>query len=90
MHFHLLVFGQPVPAGTAAGYGDLVQIHAVPADPDNERELARARIAGPTYYLLRPDGYIGLAGTELDAGAVSRYLAGRHLHAVRGHGVPRR
>ncbi|MEZ5446501.1 MAG: FAD-dependent monooxygenase [Gammaproteobacteria bacterium] len=89
LHFHLLVFGQPLPAGTAAGYADLVQIHAVPADADNERELARAGIAGPTYYLLRPDGYIGLAGTELDAGAVSRYLAGRHLHAVRGDGVPR-
>lgn len=90
LYFHLLVFGQPVPAGTAAGYGDLVQIHAVPADTDNEKELVRARIAGPAYYLLRPDGYIGLAGTELDAGAVSRYLAGRHLHAVRGNGVPRR
>lgn len=82
MRFHLLVFGQPVPAGTAAGYGDLVQVHAVPADPDNTRALARAGIAAPACYLLRPDGYIGLAGTELDAGAVSRYLAGP-LHARR-------
>lgn len=89
LHFHLLVFGQPVPAGTAAGYADLVQIHAVPADADNERELARARIAGPAYYLLRPDGYVGLAGTELDTGAVSGYLAGRHLRAVRDGGVAR-
>lgn len=82
MRFHLLVFGQPVPARTAAGYDDLLQIHAVPADPDNSRELARAGIAEPAYYLLRPDGYIGLAGTEFDAGAVSRYLAGP-LHARR-------
>jgi len=40
-----------------------------------QRELSRVRIPNPAFYLLRPDGYIGLCGTRLDAKTVSRYLA---------------
>lgn len=77
--FNLIVIGQPAPSETAPGLGGMLRTHVVPDDPANQRELARARIPGPSFYLLRPDGHIGLAGTRLEAGAVTRYLSERHI-----------
>jgi hypothetical protein len=57
----------------------MVRVHPIPDDPANGRELARAQIRGPAFYLLRPDGHVGLAGARLDAGAVGRYLLERHI-----------
>ena len=51
--------------------------HRVADDPVNEKELTRARIPSPSFYLLRPDGHIGLAGKRLNAPALKRYLSGR-------------
>lgn len=77
--FHLLVFGQAAPSSSLGG---LVQMHIVPQDAANDTELARAHIAGPSFYLLRPDGHVGLCGAECDAGAVAKYLAERgHVRA---------
>ncbi len=75
--FALLVFGQAAPPGGIAELGDQVRIHEVPSDSANDRELARVRIPWPSFYLLRPDGHVGLAGVQLDAGAVSRYISAR-------------
>jgi 2-polyprenyl-6-methoxyphenol hydroxylase-like FAD-dependent oxidoreductase len=77
--FNLIVIGQPAPAEVAHGLGDLVRTHVVLADPTNEDELARAGVSGPAFYMLRPDGHIALAGARLEAGAVTRYLADRHI-----------
>jgi len=49
----------------------------IPDDPANDRELARVRIPRPSFYLLRPDGHVGLSGDRLDAAAVTRYLSER-------------
>jgi 2-polyprenyl-6-methoxyphenol hydroxylase-like FAD-dependent oxidoreductase len=76
--FTLIVIGQAAPRDGLPGFGDLLRRLAVPSDPANDRELARARIARPAFYLLRPDGYVGLAGTRLDAATVARYVA-EHL-----------
>jgi len=82
MHFNLIVIGQPAPGALAVG--DLVRIHEIPADPHNARELARARIPQPSFYLLRPDGHIGLCGARLDFTMVKRYVADRlRITAVR-------
>jgi 2-polyprenyl-6-methoxyphenol hydroxylase-like FAD-dependent oxidoreductase len=82
--FNLIVIGQPSPAEGAIGLGDLCRIHAIPADPINDAELARAQLPQPSFYLLRPDGHVGLCGARLEAGAVERY-ASEHLHLrVRG------
>jgi 2-polyprenyl-6-methoxyphenol hydroxylase-like FAD-dependent oxidoreductase len=78
-HFNLIVIGQPAPVGLAPGLGDLLRIHVLPADPVNDAELARAQIPQPSFYLLRPDGHVGLCGPRLEAGAVRRYLSER-LH----------
>ena len=77
--FNLLVIGQPLPAVEDAGLDDLLSVYALPHDPANAAELARVGISGPAFYLLRPDGYIGLAGTRLEAGMVSGYLAQHRL-----------
>jgi len=70
--YKLLVFGQPVPPEGATG---LLSVHAIPDDAHNAKELARAQIPAVSFYLLRPDGHVGLAGTRLEPGAVARYLA---------------
>ena len=77
--FNLIVIGQPSPPADVPGLGDLLRILAIPSDPANDAELARAQIPQPSFYLLRPDGHVGLAGTRLDAAAVTRYVSER-LH----------
>ena len=86
--FSLVVMGQPAPAEGALGHGDLLRVHAIPDDPANAGELAGAQITGPAFYLVRPDGYIGLAGTRLDAGVVERYFAEHHIRGSAGSGKP--
>ena len=74
--FTLVVIGQPAPPAVPA-LGDLLRTLVVPGDPANDRELARVGIPRQTFYLLRPDGHVGLAGSRPDAGAVTRYLSER-------------
>jgi hypothetical protein len=75
--FTLIVVGQPLPSGKVPGLGDLLNVLVVPDDPDNDREVTRVHIPRPAFYLLRPDGHVGLAGVRLDLAAVTRYLAQR-------------
>jgi len=77
--FNLIVIGQASPPGGVAKLGDLLRIHEAPNDSANDRELARGRIPRPSFFLLRPDGHVGLAGTRLDAAAATRYISER-LH----------
>jgi len=73
--FALILIAQPPPPDSAPRFGDRLRVYAVPADPANAAELARARIPSPSFYLLRPDGHVGLCGARLDPDAVERYLA---------------
>ncbi len=75
--FSLIVIGQLVPSQEAIGLGDLLNIHAISADPVNEVELARAQIPQPSFYLVRPDGHVGLCGGRLEVAAVARYASER-------------
>ena len=72
--FNLVLIGQPAPARGANGLGDLLRVTTIPSDSRNERELARSRLRGPSFYLLRPDGHVGLAGGRLDVVAIYDYL----------------
>jgi 2-polyprenyl-6-methoxyphenol hydroxylase-like FAD-dependent oxidoreductase len=76
MRFNLVVIGQPAPSEQL---GELVSIHRIPDDAHNVQELAGARIPKQAFYLLRPDGHVGLAGTRLEPGAVARYLSESHI-----------
>lgn len=75
--FNLVLIGQPAAAGELANHAGLVRVHEVPGHPVNAEALRRARIESPSFFLLRPDGHIGLAGTRFDGAAVNRYLAER-------------
>lgn len=68
------------------GGNDLVLLHEIPDNPFNDQELTRARIPKLSFWLLRPDGHIGLAGTRFEPAALNRYLAERvALHASGPH-----
>ena len=76
-HFHLLVIGQEAPSKESLAHRDLLRVHVGPDDAHNRDELAQLGIAGPAFYLLRPDGHVGLSGAALDTGAIRRYLSER-------------
>lgn len=73
MRYNLLIAG--LAAGGVPAESEYFRVHLVAADPGNDAELARHGIRGPAFYLLRPDGHVGLAGGPLDLEAVKRYLA---------------
>jgi 2-polyprenyl-6-methoxyphenol hydroxylase-like FAD-dependent oxidoreductase len=76
--FNLLVFGAPsIPPAIEDEFGDLLHVHAIPQGPDNDAELARAGVPQPSFYLLRPDGHVGLCGPRLEVAALERYLSGQ-------------
>ena len=82
--FNLVVIGQPAPAASALPLGPLLRVQLVPADPANDVELARARVPRTSFYLLRPDGHVGLCGVRCDAAAVAGYLSERAAMATPG------
>jgi hypothetical protein len=78
--FNLLLIGQPsVSAGALGDLEEFVRVHAIPADLANEAELARVKVPQPSFYLLRPDGHVGLCGARIDVAAIKRYL-GEQAH----------
>lgn len=78
-HFNLLFFGQLPISEDGMGFGDLLRIHVVPGDLANDAELVRAQVPKPSFYLIRPDGYVGLCGTRMEAEDVRSYIS-QHLH----------
>jgi 2-polyprenyl-6-methoxyphenol hydroxylase-like FAD-dependent oxidoreductase len=86
--FNLIVIGQPAPAAESVGLGDLLRVHAIAFDEDNARVLSTVSIDAPAFYLLRPDGHIGLAGTHVDAATVARWLRDSHVHIERASHQP--
>ena len=75
--FNLIVIGDPPLPAIPPELDGLLVYHRVLDDPANDRELERVRIPKPSFYLLRPDGHIGLAGTKLDTALLGRYVEGR-------------
>jgi 2-polyprenyl-6-methoxyphenol hydroxylase-like FAD-dependent oxidoreductase len=71
--FTLLLFGQDAPADASLHFEGRLRIIRVPADPDNDHEAARLHIPLPSFYLLRPDGHVLLAG--VNPGALSVILS---------------
>lgn len=72
--FTLIVFGQPAPTGGMPGFGEMLRVLTVPNSTKNDRELERVHIPRTSFYLLRPDGYVGLSGVRLDPAVVERYV----------------
>jgi hypothetical protein len=77
--FNLLIFGQAAPSAESFELGDLLRVHAIQRDGDNAKVLAGVSIGHRAFYLLRPDGHVGLAGIDLDATAVKRWFSDNHV-----------
>jgi 2-polyprenyl-6-methoxyphenol hydroxylase-like FAD-dependent oxidoreductase len=75
--FALILIGQAAPPGGVPGLGDRLRTVVIPSDPINDRELARVGVPPTAFYLLRPDGHVGLAGVRLEPAAVTRYITER-------------
>jgi len=86
--FNLLVFGQPVSDTAALGWGDLLKVHSVAADGANAAALARAHVPATSFYLLRPDGHVALAGSKLDLDTLRAYFADIGVAAPKAQPAP--
>ncbi|MDB5906956.1 MAG: pcpB, partial [Massilia sp.] len=76
--FSLILVGQPLPAsGPFDQVAGILASYVIPNSPDNDQALGRAQIPTPSFYLLRPDGHVGLAGGQLDISAFNDYLRDR-------------
>jgi 2-polyprenyl-6-methoxyphenol hydroxylase-like FAD-dependent oxidoreductase len=75
--FTLILVGQTTATDQIPDLGDLLRTLVVLDDPANDHELTRAGIPRPAFYLLRPDGHVGLAGVRLDVQQLRRYLSER-------------
>jgi 2-polyprenyl-6-methoxyphenol hydroxylase-like FAD-dependent oxidoreductase len=75
--FNLIVIGQAPLSADRSGLDGLVLVHEVADDSFNDEELVRARISKPSFYVLRPDGHVGLAGNRLEADVLVCYMAKR-------------
>ncbi|HEY6928992.1 MAG TPA: FAD-dependent monooxygenase [Thermoanaerobaculia bacterium] len=75
--FNLVVIGQEAPPPLPPRAAKLTQILVIPSDPVNDPVLERAKIPRPSFYLLRPDCYVGLCGARPEADAIERYLSER-------------
>ena len=71
------MFGQPAPGDDARAFGDLLRIHVIPDDAHNQAELERVGIPGRSFFLLRPDGYIGMCGALLETEELASYAKSR-------------
>jgi 2-polyprenyl-6-methoxyphenol hydroxylase-like FAD-dependent oxidoreductase len=80
--FHLIVIGQQAPVEEVPDLDELLRIHVIPRDPVNDLELARAGLPQPSFFLLRPDGHIGLRGIRPDANAIEHYVSEK-LHLTK-------
>jgi len=72
MRFNLLVFGQEAPA--LLDMDGLLRVHAIPVTAGNDAEQVRANVPHSAFYLVRPDGHIGLCGRAVNVEDLRRYL----------------
>ncbi len=86
--FNLLLFGQTLPSGALDAFGAPLRVHEIPVTTANEAALSAASIPSPSFYLLRPDGHVGLCGARFDAEAAQGYATSALHLTGRGAAPP--
>jgi 2-polyprenyl-6-methoxyphenol hydroxylase-like FAD-dependent oxidoreductase len=81
--FTLILIGQPAPSSGSRGLNGTMHALTIPVNSENRAELGRVKVPEMAFYLLRPDGYVGLAGVRVDMAEVNQYVSER-LHLTRG------
>jgi 2-polyprenyl-6-methoxyphenol hydroxylase-like FAD-dependent oxidoreductase len=81
--YTLIVIGQPALVSGGPALDGAMQTLIIPENAENRAELERVKVPETAFYLLRPDGYVGLAGVRMDMAEVNRYVSER-LHLTRG------
>ncbi|HMF10022.1 MAG TPA: FAD-dependent monooxygenase [Thermoanaerobaculia bacterium] len=71
--FTLVVRGQPGLPSDPPGRSGLLRTTTI-SEAGVEPSLERLHIPSPSFFLVRPDGYIGLCGGRLDPQEVARYF----------------
>jgi 2-polyprenyl-6-methoxyphenol hydroxylase-like FAD-dependent oxidoreductase len=72
--FTLLLFGPADVVPSVPLPGHELRVEVIHDDAHNATALKRAGITSPSFYLLRPDGHVGLCGRTFDAAALARYF----------------
>ena len=72
--FNLLLVGQAVPGELP--HAEVLHAHRLD-ESVGAAALRRAGIVAPSFWLLRPDGHVGLCGASFDRDALLGYLAER-------------
>lgn len=80
LHFHLIVIGQQAPEQIHT-LNDSVITHVIPEDAHNTQALVKVGVTGAVFYLVRPDGHIGLVGRHLSTSKVKEHLFSRGIQA---------
>ncbi len=83
--FNLVIVGDAAADAAAVGVaapGGRLKLHHVPGGFGNDRALARAGLVAPSFYLLRPDGHVGVAGITPDATVIADYFEETGLAGV--------
>jgi 2-polyprenyl-6-methoxyphenol hydroxylase-like FAD-dependent oxidoreductase len=75
--FNLIIIGQIDALVDLGQFQDFVHVLRFDAAGSNSAVFARWNIPVPSFWLLRPDGHIGLAGARFEHAAVTRYLHDR-------------
>jgi 2-polyprenyl-6-methoxyphenol hydroxylase-like FAD-dependent oxidoreductase len=78
MDWQLHVYGEAAPDLRAIAASAEIPLHAFPWD----ERMKRAGLLRDAAYLIRPDGYIGLAGAKGSASAVDAYLGEKNLRTI--------
>jgi 2-polyprenyl-6-methoxyphenol hydroxylase-like FAD-dependent oxidoreductase len=77
--FNLIVIGQALPQPATDSAMEAFAVHIVLDDSANDEVLKRTGIATPSYFVLRPDGYIALSGGRLRLEDIDHYFAAREI-----------
>jgi hypothetical protein len=75
MDWQIHVYGDAAPGLRALAEGRKMPLHVFPWDANMRRTGLRRNAA----YLIRPDGYIGLADSGGSASAINAYLSEKNL-----------